>query len=440
MPKHCATSSKKGLKVKKAHIMSEEPDPSDVPCDHHAHVEDILDEDDIAMGEGDDSDDVVLVENPKGVNLRAHSTKSSVMKSSRAKAAERKSETPKEELEHLRQDWKSVVYAFFKPEVSIESDLSGKCAHMFHCVNRGCRIKIVRWLNKGDKGSTDEMPNANDAHPAVEKFARLGSITSSFKCKGKGKVTYSNRQHSHTESRAEIVHWVAESLRSFTIIEDHGFQCLMKTGVAKMLQDYDGELNFAMDMWTLPNNKAIVVFTMHLQHKGVPLGVNLAIAFTNMVEEYNISIKMLGITVNNATSNNLMINELAELIESFQGQANRACCFDHIVNLMVKTLLCQFDVLKGKAEDALDDAECALIKLAEDLDMGEEDGHEEDAPDNIDRWKDEHLGLTPEEREVLDTSIWPVKLILMKPGVAAKNCKLHCMLLHQAPTSLVESA
>ena len=30
--------------------------------------------------------------------------------------------------------------------------------------------------------------------------------------------------------RAEIVHWVAESLWPFHIVEDHGFQCLMKTG------------------------------------------------------------------------------------------------------------------------------------------------------------------------------------------------------------------
>lgn len=28
----------------------------------------------------------------------------------------------------------------------------------------------------------------------------------------------------------EIVRWVAESMRPFKIVDDHGFQCLMKTG------------------------------------------------------------------------------------------------------------------------------------------------------------------------------------------------------------------
>ena len=30
--------------------------------------------------------------------------------------------------------------------------------------------------------------------------------------------------------RAEIVRWVAESLRPYEIVSDRGFQCLMKTG------------------------------------------------------------------------------------------------------------------------------------------------------------------------------------------------------------------
>lgn len=32
------------------------------------------------------------------------------------------------------------------------------------------------------------------------------------------------------ESRAEIVRWVSESLRPFSIVKDRGFQSLMKTG------------------------------------------------------------------------------------------------------------------------------------------------------------------------------------------------------------------
>ncbi|KAG2741578.1 hypothetical protein P692DRAFT_20685776, partial [Suillus brevipes Sb2] len=92
-------------------------------------------------------------------------------------------------------------------------------------------------------------------------------------------ITYSHKQHTKTETRAEIVCWVAESLRPFETIHDRGFQALMKMGrpeyylpssstvlrdaklvfakvrqhVAQMLQKYDGELNFATDAWTAPN-------------------------------------------------------------------------------------------------------------------------------------------------------------------------------------------
>jgi hypothetical protein len=56
----------------------------------------------------------------------------------------------------------------------------------------------------------------------------MGSITATFKWKGKGKVT--NCQHTRTETRAEMVKWVSQSFRPFTIVKDDGFQCLMKTG------------------------------------------------------------------------------------------------------------------------------------------------------------------------------------------------------------------
>ncbi|KIK35542.1 hypothetical protein CY34DRAFT_60168, partial [Suillus luteus UH-Slu-Lm8-n1] len=80
--------------------------------------------------------------------------------------------------------------------------------------------------------------------------------------------------------RAEIVHWVSESLRPFEVVKDRGFQSLMKTGrpeyylpspttisrdvrlvfvwtrkrIAKMLQEYDGKLNFTTDAWTSENH------------------------------------------------------------------------------------------------------------------------------------------------------------------------------------------
>src|SRR5260370_18862207 len=46
----------------------------------------------------------------------------------------------------------------------------------------------------------------------------------------KAKATYSTIQHTKSETRAEIVRWVAESLQPFAIVKDRGFRSLMKTG------------------------------------------------------------------------------------------------------------------------------------------------------------------------------------------------------------------
>ena len=76
--------------------------------------------------------------------------------------------------------------------------------------------------------------------------------------------------------------------------------------VANMLQEYEGQLNFATDAWTSPNHKAFVAFTVHFAHEGVPVsmlldlvevakshsGVNLAEAFAKVLEDFGISDKV----------------------------------------------------------------------------------------------------------------------------------------------------
>jgi phage terminase small subunit len=71
-----------------------------------------------------------------------------------------------------------------------------------------------------------------------------------------------------------------------------------------------------------------------------------------------------------------MIEHLSTLIENFPGPANQMRCFTHILNLVAKSILCQFDVAK-KSEGAPDDSNDAvreLAALAQELDLGP-DGH-----------------------------------------------------------------
>ena len=116
-----------------------------------------------------------------------------------------------------------------------------------------------------------------------------------------------------------------------------------------------------------------------------------------------------------------MIEELANLLDNFPGEANWTRCFTHILNLVAKIIIKQFDVSKAWADKVLDGAAKELAALAVNLDIeewiscesgdGEEDADEED---NVDGWTDVCDGLSSEEIEALDKSLQPVHLVLVK--------------------------
>src|SRR6266508_2667096 len=100
-----------------------------------------------------------------------------------------------------------------------------------------------------------------------------------------------------------------------------------------------------------------------------------------------------------------MVEHLATLIENFPGPANPTRCFTHILNLVAKSILRQFDVAK-KSEGAPDDSDDAvreLAALAQELDLGP-DGHagtndddEEGGDDDNDNDDNDGEGLGDED-------------------------------------------
>jgi len=123
-------------------------------------------------------------------------------------------------------------------------------------------------------------------------------------------------------------------------------------------------------------------------------------------------------TCDNASPNDVMIDTLAELVVAFPGAANRTRCFTHILNLVVKVMLRQFDVPKAKAGEALDAASQALADLAGDIEMEEaamdQGGDDEDTDDREEGWVDPLYGMSQEEQEKLDVSVRPMRLMLVK--------------------------
>lgn len=168
-------------------------------------------------------------------------------------------------------EWSSPIYVFFKTKPSIEY-IDDRKAHIFECASGRCKARngraVRRYQDKGDKNSTSNLRKhakvcwgsdavaAADATRDVEAAraalirsgVRDGNITAEFERIGKGKISFSTIQHTRTETRfvsinlpinlpltpnknsVQIVKWIAENKRPFSIVKDRGFVSLMKTG------------------------------------------------------------------------------------------------------------------------------------------------------------------------------------------------------------------
>jgi hypothetical protein len=58
--------------------------------------------------------------------------------------------------------------------------------------------------------------------------------------------------------------------------------------------------------------------------------------------------QILGVTCDNASNNDTMVETMATILSHLSGEANRARCLAHIVNLVAKIILRQFDKSKKK--------------------------------------------------------------------------------------------
>jgi hypothetical protein len=114
-----------------------------------------------------------------------------------------------------------------------------------------------------------------------------------------------------------------------------------------------------------------------------------------------------------------MIDELEVLLDDFPGAANRTRCFTHILNLVAKSVMKQFDLPKARAGEALDAATQALANLACDIESEEVAmasdlvGDEEDDDDG-EGLADIRDGMLTDEIAALDESLQPVRLVLVK--------------------------
>jgi hypothetical protein len=113
-----------------------------------------------------------------------------------------------------------------------------------------------------------------------------------------------------------------------------------------------------------------------------------------------------------------MIEELAIQLDNFPGSANRVRCFAHILNLVVKSIMRQFDVPDKKKGEVVDDATRELHKLAGDIE-GEDSLSQScvgdvESKDNVEGWVDERDEMDADELTALDNDVRPVRFLLTK--------------------------
>ena len=131
-----------------------------------------------------------------------------------------------------------------------------------------------------------------------------------------------------------------------------------------------------------------------------------------------------------------MIEELHTLVAEFAGSASHTCCFLHIINLIAKTLIQQFDAKKTMTE-----ADSELAEMGKELNederlldevMHDNEDEDERIEEENDKWVDETEGLDMEERIQLERSIRPVKLVLVKVRQRIRNSP-SSLICHSAP-------
>lgn len=120
-----------------------------------------------------------------------------------------------------------------------------------------------------------------------------------------------------------------------------------------------------------------------------------------------------------------MIKKLVDLLPDFPGEVNRVRCFAHVLNLVAKSLIRQFDAEADREEADVGADERELLELTQDLEdeeritraeaaVANSNKEGEDEADDADDEVDAMAEMSEEEREEFVRNVRPVKLVLAK--------------------------
>lgn len=115
-----------------------------------------------------------------------------------------------------------------------------------------------------------------------------------------------------------------------------------------------------------------------------------------------------------------MINELEGCLEKFSRVESRMRCFTHIVNLIVQTIIRQFDIPKAKEGGLVDGAMKELQVLATDIDIKElltranNASKDADNDNDLEGWANEQSRMSTSDLKRFEADVQPIQQMLVK--------------------------
>ncbi|XP_048493043.1 zinc finger BED domain-containing protein RICESLEEPER 2-like [Beta vulgaris subsp. vulgaris] len=151
------------------------------------------------------------------------------------------------------------------------------------------------------------------------------------------------------ELRADIINFIVEGAHSFSIVEENGFKRMMDranrnfvpfgraTAKRDLLSSYVVERDELKDIWKLHKRGIVRFRALAPPYDGVSIATEIALFLT----QWKLDNKILSITVDNGTYNDVTISTLRRRLVPRGGLAYGEClfhvrCCAHIVNLVVQ--------------------------------------------------------------------------------------------------------
>jgi hypothetical protein len=151
--------------------------------------------------------------------------------------------------------------------------------------------------------------------------------------------------------------------------------------------------------------------------------------------------QILGITGNNASNNDKMIEHLSNMLDNFPGPANQTQCFVHTVNLIAKLILKPFDIRKNKDVQAFNDAAHALTDSVVGHKMEQaahdEEGKDDDEDEDENKDNEFDAGLKPIWSMLLKVCLFTCQTLKLLMNIEASEIFIHTQELDNEPLASV---